>query len=232
MKTKILLILTVLSVSILFCIEDKSNEFTESKDKENTEELETTNEEYLLKKGDVLSVEVMEHPEFSKEVRILPDGTIEYPILGNMLITGMSPKTLGEIIKLNLEPYVPIPIVTIYVRNIYGEKINILGYVRSPGSFQIYEPIDILDALAIAGGITNIRKVKHVRIIKQNGVAVNVNLHLFWFGGDLGYSLDTKLKLESGDTLVVPPPASFNWAMLSGIVAVLNFGLSIFLLLQ
>jgi polysaccharide biosynthesis/export protein len=229
MKFFFVILLSIITLHFAFCVENTEANLADTQTEENTENSE---QEYLLKKGDVLDIEVMEHPEFSKEVRILPDGTIEYPILGNMKITEMSPKTLGEIIKLNLEPYVPIPIVTVYVQNIYGEKINILGYVRQPGSFQIYEPIDILDALAIAGGITNIRKVKYIRIIKQNGVAVNVKLSIFWFGGDLGYSVDTKLKLEAGDTLIVPPPADFNWAMLSAIVAVLNFGLSVFLLLQ
>ena len=132
----------------------------------NAQEITITKEagEYILKRGDRLSIEVMDHPEFTKQARILPDGTIEYPILGNMLVDGLSPKQLGDVIKHNLETYVPIPIVTVYVTEIYGESINIIGYVNKPGTYQIYEPLDIPTALSKAGGIQNIRKVKYIKI--------------------------------------------------------------------
>ena len=94
-------------------------------------------DEYYLQRGDKIKIEVMEHPEFSKDVQLLPDGTIEYPILGKIRVVGMSVSIFKNVIKDNLKPYVPIPVVTIYVTQIYGERVNIIGYVNQPGSYQI-----------------------------------------------------------------------------------------------
>jgi len=185
-------------------------------------------EEYILKRGDRLSIEVMDHPEFTKKVRILPDGTIEYPILGNMLVEGLSAKQLGEIIKHNLEPYVPIPVVTVYVTEIYGESINIIGYVNSPGTYQIYEPLDIPTALSKAGGIQNIRKVKYLKILRKNGEVIKIKLSSLWETEKIIVSEESKLKLYAGDTLIVPPPKEFNWSMLNAFLSIIALSLSIY----
>ncbi len=185
-------------------------------------------EEYILKRGDRLSIEVMDHPEFTKQVRILPDGTIEYPILGNMLVAGLSPKQLGDVIKHNLEPYVPIPVVTVYVTEIYGESINIIGYVNSPGTYQIYEPLDIPTALSKAGGIQNIRKVKYLKILRKNGEVIKIKLSSLWETEKIIVSEESKLKLYAGDTLIVPPPKEFNWSMLNAFISIIGLSLTIY----
>ncbi|OQX70797.1 MAG: hypothetical protein B6D62_03530 [Candidatus Cloacimonas sp. 4484_275] len=185
-------------------------------------------DEYYLQKGDRLSIEVMDHPEFTKQVQILPDGTIEYPILGNLRVVGMTATELGDIIKENLQPYVPIPIVTVYVTKIYGQNINIIGYVNNPGNYQIFEALDIPDALARAGGIKNIRKVKYVKIIRKNGDVINIKLASLWFSENINENPQNRLKLEEGDTLIVPPPVEFNWAIVSALVSIINISLTIY----
>jgi len=185
-------------------------------------------EEYYLQKGDKLSIEVMDHPEFTKQVRILPDGTIEYPILGNLRVVDMTSRELGEIIKENLQPYVPIPIVTVYVTEIYGQNINVIGYVNRPGTFQIYESLDIPDVLAIAGGIKNIRKVKYVKIIRKNGDVINIKLSNLWNSSNLDQNSQNRLKLNTGDTLIVPPPVEFNWSIVSAFASLVTVAISIY----
>lgn len=199
---------------------------------ENFDDISFSDEEYLLQKGDELTIEVMEHPEFSKSVRILPDGTIEYPILGNMKIIKMSARELGEIIKHNLEPYVPIPIVTVYITQIYGESINIIGYVNDPGIYQIYEPLDIPSALAKAGGIINLRKGKYIKIIQRNGEILNIKLSELWYAKNIDDYDKNKFLIHAGDTLIVPPPAEFNWSMVGAIVGVLSLTLQVYLVFR
>ncbi|MBT3754984.1 MAG: polysaccharide export protein [Candidatus Cloacimonetes bacterium] len=194
----------------------------------------TTDEEienvYYLQRGDKIKIEVMEHPEFSKDVQVLPDGTIEYPILGKIRVENMSVSIFKNVIKDNLKPYVPIPVVTIYVTQIYGERVNIIGYVNQPGSYQIYKPIDLVDAIAIAGGITNIRKVKYVKIIRRDGIVLNIKLSKIWFSENQMYSTEGRILLKAGDSLIVPPPMEFNWSMISAIVSIISLGITIYTL--
>ncbi len=186
--------------------------------------------EYIIQRGDVLSVEVMEHPEFSKQIRVLPDGSIEYPILGKIHIEGMTINIFKSVITENLKAYVPTPIVSIYMVSIYGQRINIIGYVNKPDRYQVYKPIDIVDAIALAGGIENVRRVKSVKIIRRNGFVLNVKLSDIWFSKKSREYSEARIMLYAGDNLIVPPPRYINWSAISALVGVANLGLTIYMI--
>ncbi len=185
------------------------------------------NEQYFLQKGDKITIEVLDHKQLSKTLTILPDGTIEYPILGNMKIEGLTPSELSEIIKKHLTSYITMPVVSVYVRSIYGNKINVIGYVNRAGSFQIYKPVDIPTALSFAYGIKNIRKVKYIKILRKDGTLITVKLSTLW-KNNKDKKVENKLLLFPGDTVIVPPPKEFNWAMLSSITAALGLIVSVY----
>lgn len=185
-------------------------------------------EQYILKKGDVISIVVMEHPEFTKaSIRVLPDGGIEYPLLGNIKAEGMTVSVLRKLIEKRLLPYVTIPVVTIYVERIYGHKVNIIGYVTSPGEYQIYEPLKLTDALALARGIKNIRDVKELRLIRKNGEIFDVEIRDLWFSNSVEASED-QLLIYEGDTLVVPPPREFPWHIYTAILATISLAINVY----
>lgn len=185
-------------------------------------------EQYVLKKGDVLSIVVMGHSEFTKpSIRVLPDGGIEYPLLGNIKAEGMNVSTLRKLIEKRLLPYVTIPVVTIYVERIYGNKVNVIGYVNSPGEYQIYEALKLTDALALARGIKNIRDVKELRLIRKNGEIFDVEIEDLWFSDTVEASED-QLLIYEGDTIVVPPPHEFPWHIYTAILATISLVLNIY----
>ncbi len=187
-------------------------------------------DEYVLQKGDRISILVMDHIEFTKtKILVLPDGRIEYPLLGSIKVAGLTSAQLSAIIKEQLRPYVTIPVVTIYIDKMYGHNLNIIGYVNAAGEYQIYEPIRITDALALAKGIVNIREVKTIRIIRKDGEVFNVNLKHIWFADSKDLEYREHLLLYPGDTLVVPPPRRFNWRLYTGIITTLTFMLQIYL---
>ncbi len=185
-------------------------------------------EKYILQKGDIISIVVMGHAEFTKQsIRVLPDGGIEYPLLGNIKAEGMNISSLRKLIEKRLLPYVTIPVVTIYVEKIYGHKVNIIGYVTSPGEYQIYEPLKLTDALALARGIKNIRDVKEIRLIRKSGEIFDVEIRDLWFSSSVEASEDQLLIFE-GDTIVVPPPREFPWHIYTALLATISLALNIY----
>ncbi len=189
-------------------------------------------EQYRLQKGDQISIIVMEHGEFTKKgIKVLPDGGIEYPLLGNIRVENMTVSKLREIIEKKLLPYVTIPVVTIYVDKIYGHKISILGYVNQPGDFQIYESMKLTDALALAKGITNIRDVSIIRIIRVDGEVFNVNIEDIWFSEEIS-EFEDQLIINAGDTIIIPPPREFPWHIYTAVLATLSFMLSVYTALK
>ncbi len=182
--------------------------------------------EYLLKKGDKIAVVVMEHPEFTREIQIMPDGTIEYPLLGNIYVIGLMPAELAKLIKDNIGPFVAKPVVTVYVTQIHGQTINIIGYVNKPGSFQIFEPIDMLSALSLAGGIKNGEKIKILTLIRKDGQVFRFTMDDLLAGQqDTEYGID--LMMEVGDTLIAVSPRSINWGFISSLLSLMALGVQI-----
>lgn len=170
---------------------------------------------YIITRGDVLDISVMEHPEFTIEgITVLPDGTIPYPGIGSIKAAGMSLDQLKDILATTLDKFVVNPIVTVFVRKIQSELINIYGYVNKPGQYQIYEGVDILSAVAIAGGIKNFSKVRTLTIIRANRSVEKVKIREY-----LKYNSDAGEEnipiVYAGDTIYVKEPNETNWARLS-----------------
>lgn len=95
------------------------------------------------------------------------DGTIEFPVLGNIKVAGLKRSELSEMLVARISEYVINPIVTIRVLNF---KISVLGEVNSPGSFSADgERLTIPEALAMAGDLSIYGKRENILIIRDNG---------------------------------------------------------------
>jgi polysaccharide export outer membrane protein len=178
--------------------------------------------EYVLQPGDVIAIQVVEHPEFSGRHKIRPDGRINYPVIGEVEVSTLTCAQLVKIMQGKLASYVNNPVVSISIEAYYANKIYIIGDVRSSGEFQIYEPVDILKALAMCGGLKN-SKTKSIKIIRADGTVVDITMDKsFWSG-------QTKQNyiLFPGDTMYVPPSFELPWGVLSIVVGILNMSLSI-----
>ena len=175
---------------------------------------------YVIQKGDVLEVVVMEHPEFSLQgVTVLPDGFVQFSALGSIKAAGISSQQLSDSLKKALEQFVVNPMVTIFIRKILNEQVNIYGYVNKPGQYQLYEGVDIFTAIGLAGGLKSFKNVKTVTIIRANRTVEVL---------DIRYFFETNLKdlaipmVYAGDTVYVREPKQVNWAALSFFVTLAN----------
>jgi polysaccharide biosynthesis/export protein len=171
--------------------------------------------EYILQPGDVVTITVVEHPEFSGKNKIRPDGRINYPVIGEIDVASLTCAQLVQIMQGKLSSYVNNPVVSISIDEYYSNKIYIIGAVRSPGQFQIYEPIDVVKAIAMCGGYTN-DNVKTLKIIRADGSVLSINAH------DLlnKDKYDPKeYVLYPGDSMYVPETHAWNWLIFYYIIA-------------
>lgn len=182
---------------------------------------------YVINRGDVLDIVVMEHPEFSlAAITVLPDGNIQYPGLGSIKVAGMTVQKLTSTMQSKLEKYVVNPVVTVFVKKMENQMVNVLGYVNNPGQFQIYAGVDLLSALSIAGGIKNIDKSKEVIIIRANQKVEKLEIKEYLESVE---NNQANIMIYVGDTIYVKEPRDINWSKLSffttliwGAAAVLN----------
>lgn len=181
--------------------------------------LHSQDDSYIIKRGDVIDVIVMEHPEFSLgSITVLPDGFIQYPALGSIKAAGLTSKMLMDTLQVVLTKYVVNPIVTVFVRQITNQSINVFGYVNKPGQYIIYENKDLLTAIGMAGGIKNFRKVKKVYIIRQNLKIEEVKIKHLYKKEQLPDSIPL---IGVGDTIYIKEPNEIHWSKYSFFAAAL-----------
>jgi polysaccharide export outer membrane protein len=95
------------------------------------------------------------------------DGTIDFPVIGNIKVEGLTRSQAIEVIKNKLSSYVVNPTVSLRILNF---RITVLGDVRTPGTFTIpNERISILEALGIAGDLLITGERQNILVIRDEG---------------------------------------------------------------
>jgi len=164
---------------------------------------------YRINPGDELDVLVWGDERLQRTVRVLPDGTFAFPLVGQVVAAGRLPADLERIITAGLQPQYrgQVPQVTVSVKNPAGFQFSVIGKVKGPGTFTPGRYVNALEALSIAGGPSEFADLGNVRIIRKSGdqlqtIRVRIADALKGNGGRLT-AADIP-PILSGDTLVVP----------------------------
>jgi polysaccharide export outer membrane protein len=164
---------------------------------------------YRISPGDDLEIMVWGDDRLQRVVRVLPDGTFGFPLVGQVMAAGLLPSDIQRIITVGLKPQYKdvVPQVTVIVKNPGGYQFSVIGKVRSPGTFTPGRYVNALEAIGIAGGPTEFAQTSRIRIVRKVGqqlqtIPVQVGAAL---KGDLDRLSSQDIpSIQSGDTLVVP----------------------------
>lgn len=158
---------------------------------------------YIVQPGDALTVSVWKEQELQGEVLVRPDGGLSFPLAGDVEAAGHTVDEIRKVLQARLTKYIPDPVVTVAVKAVNGSRIFVVGKVNRPGDFPLIRPIDVMQALSLAGGATPFADVNGIRILRRDGGRQVV----FRFRYDevrRGKDLSENILLRSGDTVVVP----------------------------
>src|SRR5437016_2652961 len=109
---------------------------------------------YRIGAGDVLEISVWKNEQLSRSVTVRPDGMISLPLLNDVQATGLTPIELRDSVVKGLADYVPSAEVSVIVKQVRSFSISVIGSVSRPGHFDLKGPTTVLEALALAGGLT------------------------------------------------------------------------------
>ena len=110
---------------------------------------------YRIRTGDVLTISVMGEPEMTQSLPVGPDGRISYYLANDMMAAGKTFEELRVGLQDALRPHFRTPVVTVAGKEFKGNTVSIMGMVGKPGEHVIRSDTRLLDALAIAGGVSN-----------------------------------------------------------------------------
>ncbi|MCX7869831.1 MAG: polysaccharide export protein [Terrimicrobiaceae bacterium] len=129
---------------------------------------------YRLRAGDVVMIEVFQEPYMTTRQRVLGDGTISVGLVGRVEVGGLTVAEAAKRVEARLaEKQFVNPQVTITVESYAPRRFVVWGQVRNPGSFVIpaEENITLPEAIAMAGGNSEIGDLRRVTVMRREGGA-------------------------------------------------------------
>jgi len=163
----------------------------------------TTDPSYVIGPEDVLDVNVWKEPDMTRVVPVRPDGKITLPLINDVQAAGSTPQQLASAVTERLHKFLTEPQVTVIVTQINSQRVFVVGEVLRAGAFPLVPGTTVLQALASAGGFTTFANVKKIHVMRTvNGKHIEIP---FNYREVLkGDNPDQNIKLEPGDTVVVP----------------------------
>jgi polysaccharide biosynthesis/export protein len=158
---------------------------------------------YTIGPADILGVVFWREPEMSGDVTVRPDGRISLPVIGEIQAAGLRPDVLQEQVRVAAGKYITDANVVVVVRIINSRKVFVTGAVSTPGGQSLVGPLTVLQAIAQAGGLTEYADAKNVTILRQEDGQPKV-FKFNYRDVSKGKNLEQNIKLQPGDTVVVP----------------------------
>ncbi len=163
--------------------------------------------DYVLGTGDNLIVYVWGKViQETMSVTVDRDGKINLPQAGNVYVWGLKFSEAEALIKNTLAQYYANLNLSVTMGRLRTIKVFVLGEVKKPGGYTISSLSTVFHSLYEAGGPTKLGSMRQVKLIRDNQVLAVVDLYRFLLQGDKSQDL----RLQSGDTVFVPPIGSIS----------------------
>lgn len=162
------------------------------------------NNSYVIGDDDILEINVWKEPDLSKTIPVRSDGKISLPLVGEVQAAGRTPVQLEEEITTRLRNFITEPAVTVMVQKINSLKFNVMGEVIKPGSYPLTTNMTVVDAIATAGGFRDFAKKKSIYVLHPNPDGSVSRLKFDYAGFVKGHNPRQNVRLQAGDTVVVP----------------------------
>lgn len=169
-------------------------------------------EEFQLGPGDRISIKVWRHTDLDMDITIAPDGSITYPLVGRVVVAGMTYPELSETITTSISEYYEDPQVAVNIVQLNSQKIFVLGDgVATPQVLQLTDQTSILEALTRAGGLNATARTRNVLLVRgglDEPALYTVDVQSIYSEG----RMDQMVFLQQGDIVVVPNKTITNIA--------------------
>ncbi len=167
---------------------------------------------YILGTGDRVKVDFFNVPEYTAEYTVLPNGTIQFPLVGAISVKGRSLTETGSIVTGKFRPYFKKSVATLTLITPRPLGVSISGEVNRPGSYTLAANSSTTETtipnltrvLQLAEGVTQIADLRQVQVRRRNpgGGTQNLSVNLWQLVNQGDNSQD--LRLQDGDSIYIP----------------------------
>lgn len=159
-------------------------------------------QDYRVVAGDVLEISVWREESLAAKALVRPDGGISFPLIGNLLVEGLTVEQIKKEMVKRLGEYLSDPQITVAVINT-NQKVYVLGKVNKPGEVRLSNPTTVVQALSIAGGLAPFADEDDIKILRRTG-GQTISLPFDYKSVSKGEELEQNIELLNGDVILVP----------------------------
>jgi polysaccharide export outer membrane protein len=182
-----------------------------------------TAQDYRVRAGDVLQIEVLEDPSLNRTAIVLPDGKFAFPLVGTVRAGGLSLNSIKAALADGLSSnFAASPTVFVGLAQL-GERvakggpaapatsdIYVLGEVGNPGKLSVDQGTTILQLFAEMGGFTKFAAKKRVQVRRNLSGGAQQLIMVDYHSLERGAELQNDIVLQDGDTVIVPQRRLFE----------------------
>jgi polysaccharide export outer membrane protein len=159
---------------------------------------------YRIGPGDLLELKVFEVDQLSQTVRVSEDGSITLPLLGRVVVEGLTQEgVVQKLTGLLQAKYVKKPQVTIFIKEYKNQQVAVIGAVENAGSYELVGRKNLLQIISMAGGFTEMAG-NDVFILREgpDGKTASIIIDLKDLLGNGNQALN--VPIEPNDVINVP----------------------------
>jgi len=131
--------------------------------------------DYVLRPGDAIEMIIYKEQDLSVRTKIGKDGKVQLPLLGVVNLAGLTLSAATDLLTKRYDAdYLVSPQIYLNILGYQTVKFTIIGQVGKPGTYDYSEsePLDLLQAVGMAGGFTRIADRGHVVVKRRQGSSV------------------------------------------------------------
>ena len=163
----------------------------------------TLRSDYVIGPEDVLTIVFWRDKDMSGDVVVRPDGKISIPLIRDVDAAGLTPEQLRVKLVQAASEFLEDPDATVVVKEIHSRNVFITGNVAKPGTYALTTGMNVLQALALAGGLLEYADSKNIVIIRDPKSPSGY--YRFNYDDVVKQKrVEQNIELKPADTVVVP----------------------------
>lgn len=162
---------------------------------------------YVIAEGDLLGIRVYGQEGLSGAVRVRSDGKISLPFVNEHQAARLTPTALAGLLQASLKTFLVNPVVVVSLEERHASQVSVVGAVVLPGVYPLKPGTGVLQALALAGGLTPFADRDGIFVLRASssgpGAQTVSRIRFAWRALASGRGPAATFDLREGDVLVV-----------------------------
>ena len=160
-----------------------------------------TPQTYVLGPGDQVIVDVYGASQRTLQLTVSPEGEITVPGYGPIQVSGLTVAGANAKIRSTLGSRYSSSNIKLTVGNTRTIMINVMGEVRTPGTYHLSAFSTVFHALYMAGGINDLGTLRNIKVYRNGNLISIVDIYEYILNGRLAGNV----RLQEGDVIQVGP---------------------------